>query len=117
MPSGSSHRLLSVMRVLLFCVQVIQLIIYSRAVPISILSKPIKRMLLSSISARYCTIWRHRCGAKKGMIPSITIIKQTAIANSCHMLTLFPQKATLALTKKPGGKPGFINLTTANTIP
>jgi hypothetical protein len=50
------------------------------------LANPIKRIVLSSTSSNIIIKFRQRFGAIKGRIPSITSIKQNAIASSCNML-------------------------------
>jgi len=55
-------------------------------VPVSMLARPMIRSVVSSISSIACNMCRHRCGAIKGSIPSITSIRQNAIAISCHIV-------------------------------
>jgi len=67
----------------------------------AILSKPTRRILLSSTVAIITTILRHLAGDKNGIIPSSTSIKQIAVAISVS-INGHPKIGT----KKPG-RPGF----------
>jgi len=69
------------------------------------LVKPIARMVRSSTVANTWTIFRHLRGARKGIIPSITSIRQIAVAKSSST-TIYHNMSPQSAQKKPG-EPDF----------
>lgn len=59
----------------------------NKPAPISMLAKPTNRIVRSSTWASTSTILRHFAGDKKGIIPSNTSSKQTAVPKSFSMMS------------------------------
>ena len=62
--------------------------IRSNTVPVSMQASPIHRIVESSTWSSVISMRRQRPGAMKGKMPSMTSIKQNAIASSCHIVRI-----------------------------